>query len=148
MPYCIHCGREVHDEDRFCRGCGRQQPAAASVGAGGASGGLSPRGASMLCYVPVLGLIGSIIVLAGQTFRSHPDVRFHAYQGLYIFVTWLLVHYVADLLSELLFFGKFLPLSGILQTAIVALWIFMLFKAANEQRYSLPLLGDLAERSL
>ncbi len=102
----------------------------------------------MLCYVPWLGFIGSIIVLAGQTFRNHADVRFHAYQGLYIFVTWLLVRYVADLWTELLFFGELLPLSGLLQMAVLALWIFMLFKAANEQRYSLPLLGDLAERSL
>lgn len=148
MPYCIHCGREVHDTDHFCRGCGRPQPAAAAGGA--SAGGLSPRGASMLCYVPWLGFIGSIIVLAGQTFRNHADVRFHAYQGLYIFVTWLLVRHVAGLWSELLFFGKFLPvsISGILQMAVVALWIFMLFKAANEQRYSLPLLGELAERSL
>ncbi len=129
--------------DRFCRGCGRPQPSTAPSG-----DGLSPRGAAMLCYVPWLGFIGSVVVLAGQTFRHHPDVRFHAYQGLYIFATWLLVRYVADLWTELLFFGEFLPLSGLLQMAVLGLWIFMLFKASNEQRYSLPLLGDLAERSL
>lgn len=102
----------------------------------------------MLCYVPWLGFIGSIIVLAGQDFRNHPNVRFHAYQGLYIFVAWLLVQYVADLWTDLLFFGDFLPLSSLLKMAVLVLWIFMLFKASNEQRYSLPLLGDLAERSL
>ncbi len=102
----------------------------------------------MLCYVPWLGFIGSIIVLAGQKFRNHADVRFHAYQGLYVFVTWLLVQYVADLWAQLLFFGDLLPISGLLKMSVLLLWIFMLFKAANEQRYSLPVLGDLAERSL
>ena len=102
----------------------------------------------MLCYVPWFGLIGSIIVLAGQKFRNHGDVRFHAYQGLYVFVTWLLVQYVADLWARVLFFGDFLPISGLLKMSVLFLWIFMLFKAANEQRYSLPVLGDLAERSL
>ena len=60
----------------------------------------------------------------------------------------MLVHYVADLWAQLLFFGNLLPISGVLKLAVLCLWIFMLFKAANEQRYSLPLLGDLAERSL
>jgi len=53
--------------------------------------GISPRTASILCYIPVVGWIASIIVLAADRFRNDHRVRFHAFQGLYLFVAWLIV---------------------------------------------------------
>ena len=37
-----------------------------------------------------MGWIAAIIVLASQRFKAMPTVRFHAFQGLYLFVAWLM----------------------------------------------------------
>ena len=34
------------------------------------------------------------------------------------------------------------------EALILGLWVFMLIKASKEERYSLPVIGELAERSL
>ena len=64
---------------------------------------MGPRGASMLCYVPWFGWLASVWVLASERFRTERDVRFHAYQGLYLFVAWLLSHWAVGLWFRLLF---------------------------------------------
>ena len=149
MPYCIHCGHEVGGKARFCRKCGKAQPGAAEAagGQGGAQGGgLSPRGASMLCYVPWLGWIAAIYVLVSDTFRQNRTVRFHAFQGLYIFVAWMLAHWVVGMWFQLIFdrggFGT------IIELFLLGVWVFMLIKTSNNERYELPLVGELAEKSL
>lgn len=147
MPFCTKCGSEVRSADRFCRRCGSTQPGAnPPVGlAGGA--GISERGAAILCYVPWLGWLAAVWALMSQRFRQNRDVRFHAYQGLYIFVVWLVGHWALDLWAELLFNGK-VPLGSLVELLLLILWIFMLVKTSFGERYSLPVIGELAERSL
>ncbi|MBI1354861.1 MAG: zinc-ribbon domain-containing protein [Acidobacteria bacterium] len=151
MPFCTKCGAEAGERDRFCRRCGTPQPGVAG-GAGAprasqAGDALSPRGASILCYVPWLGWLVSVWVLLNQRFRAHREVRFHAYQGLYLFVVWLLGRWVVDLWVKMLFRHN-IPLSSLVEIALLALWIFMLVKTSSGERYSLPVIGELAERSL
>lgn len=145
MAFCTKCGSEVETTDRFCRQCGTTQPGAATAYSG--SSNLSPRAASILCYIPWLGWISSVYVLASDKFREARDVRFHAYQGLYLFVSWLLIHWVVRFWQELLP-GPTVPIDNILELLILVLWIVMLIKTSKGQRHSLPILGELAERSL
>src|ERR1700719_5429871 len=104
MPYCCKCGNSVTDADAYCAGCGCAQPGAAHQGPphsgparpGPAPGlqyvnGISSRTASLLCYIPIVGWIAAIVVLASARFRGEHNVRFHAFQGLYLFVAWLIV---------------------------------------------------------
>ena len=56
--------------------------------------GLSPRTAAILCYVPAIGWIAAIIVLAARKFKDNHMIRFHAFQGLYLFAAWLVVDWV------------------------------------------------------
>ena len=140
MPFCSGCGKAVGEGDSFCASCGTRQQ---GIPAAAVAGGMSPRTASMLCYIPFLGWIASIFVLATDRFRGQRDVRFHAFQGLYLFVAWLLVDWVIKP-----YFHFFLPLGKILQLVVFALWIVMMIKASKEERYALPLIGELAERSL
>lgn len=144
LPYCIHCGHAVGGNDRFCRKCGKTQP-----GGPPAAGtqGLSPRGASMLCYVPWLGWIAAVYVLVSDTFRGDRTVRFHAFQGLYIFVAWMLAHWVLGLWMRLLsLHGQ--GITSIIEVFLLGVWVFMLIKTSNNERFELPLVGELAERSL
>jgi uncharacterized membrane protein len=148
LPFCTACGAGIEPAHRFCRACGAPQPAAEAPSQLFAGfPGLSPRAASILCYIPWLGWIASVFVLASESFRTARDVRFHAYQGLYLFVAWLLVHWVVRFWQELLP-GPSIPLDKILELLILVLWILMLIKTSRGERHSLPILGDLAERSL
>jgi len=148
VPFCSQCGGGVTNRDYFCGRCGTRQPIQGTPGAFAAAGnGISPRGASMLCYVPFIGWIAALFVLGSERFRQMSDVRFHAFQGLYLFVGWLLLEWAVVPWFPGLPMHVF-PVRKILKLLLLALSVFMVIKASREERYSLPLIGELAERSL
>lgn len=104
----------------------------------------------MLCYIPVLGWIPCIVVLATPRFRLERTVRFHAFQGLYLFVVWLLVDWVIMPFSHTLPGGRnpMRAMAGMLHVVVFGAWIWMIIKTAQEQMFRLPIVGELAERSL
>jgi len=108
-------------------------------------GGISPRTASICCYVPVIGWIASIIVLASDRFRSNHRVSFHAFQGLYLFVAWLIVDQVLRPVFNSL--SDAVRVDKIFEAVLMLTWIFMLVKASHDEAYSLPIIGDLAQKS-
>ena len=93
MPFCCQCGQSVGARDVYCAACGTRQPSSVPPAVEYMQG-ISPRTASLLCYIPILGWIVAIVVLASARFRDHARVRFHAFQGLYLFVAWLIVDWV------------------------------------------------------
>src|SRR5579863_646603 len=105
MPFCTQCGHEASGADTFCAQCGARQaagaapntpprPAAPNLPLQDPLSGLSPRSAAILCYVPAIGWIAAIIVLAARKFKDNHLIRFHAFQGLYLFAAWLVVDWV------------------------------------------------------
>lgn len=148
MPYCCHCGKEARAGDRYCGSCGAPQ-AAAGGGSSEILSSVSPRAAALMCYIPVVGWIPAIVVLAAQRFRDNRFVRFHAFQGLYLFVAWLLVDWVIGPLLHLPgMSSRIFPMSAILKAVIFFTWIFMIVKTSQEETFKLPVLGELAERSV
>jgi uncharacterized membrane protein len=144
----------VGDADRFCAKCGAVQHASGAPRASSASdpiSNISSRNASLLCYIPYVGWIAAIVVLASERFRRDPHVRFHAFQGLYLFVSWLIVDWV---LSPVLSIGDGFGVpfhhvaAHVLQLLIFVAWIVMMIKVSHDEHYHLPILGDLAERSV
>ena len=105
-------------------------------------GSISPRTAAILCYIPVVGWIAAVVVLATDQFRHNRTLRFHAFQGLYLFVAWLIV---SEVLGPVLHpFGHIFGLGKILHALILFIWIFMIIKASQDEVYSLPVIGELA----
>jgi uncharacterized membrane protein len=145
MPYCSQCGNQVQIIDRFCAKCGASQPGAAAPT--DLAAGFSPRTASILCYVPWAGWIAAIVVLASNTYRNDRAVRFHAFQGLYLFVAWLIVQWVFKPFSVFMP-GPHIPIAALLQFALLGISVFMMVKTSHDEVYALPILGELAERSL
>jgi uncharacterized membrane protein len=85
------------------------------------------------------------VVLASARFREDRNVRFHAFQGLYLFVAWL----IADQVMRPLLDGiAHLHIYQLIEAVLLGASIFMMVKAAHEQQYSLPLFGELAQRSM
>ena len=145
MPYCCQCGIQVGPGDIYCARCGARQPIEARPAPDPLSS-ISPRTAAILCYVPVVGWIAAIIVLASERFRQNQQIRFHAFQGLYLFVAWLIVEQVIRPVFHSLPDGGF-PVHKVLQAVLMFTWIFMLVKASHDETYSLPIIGDLAQKS-
>ena len=158
MPFCTQCGHQAATTDVFCASCGAKQTdvPSGSRWSGGSStpngvaadplSGLTPRTASILCYIPTIGWIPAIIVLAARKFKADHMVRFHAFQGLYLFAAWLVVQWVVRPLS-LTLPDHFVRLDHVLEAAIIGVSIFMMVKASHNEPYVLPIIGELAQRS-
>ena len=161
MPFCTQCGGPVTPADQFCGGCGSRQasgpapeaPASAprpqtgpAQPAGDWLANITDRNASLLCYIPVVGWIASIVVLASQRFQQNREVRFHAFQGLYLFVIWLFVEWVFNPVTRNL--DTVRHLGGLLKAVVLGGWIFMLVKTNQGENYRLPIIGELADRSV
>jgi uncharacterized membrane protein len=156
MPFCSQCGNQVREADAFCRRCGAQQPidAPASPGAaavpprpqpGDVLAGIPPRTAAILCYIPYMGWIPSIIVLASDRFRHDKTSRFHGFQGLYLFVAYL----IEDQVMRHVF--SRIPgahLNDLIHLVLIGASIFMMVKASHGEAYALPLFGELAHKSV
>ncbi len=143
MAYCCKCGNGVGDSDQYCAKCGAQQPGTRK--ASDFASAFSPKTASVLCYLPGVGWIAAIVVLASTTFRNDRTVRFHAFQGLYLFVAWLIADQVLVPMFGMI---PHLHIGGIFQVLVLVMWVFMIVKASHEEAYSLPIIGELAERSV
>jgi len=147
MPFCSQCGNQVGASEAYCRRCGARQPVGPATFASSADplAGIQPRTASILCYVPGVGWIFSIIVLASEKFRRNRTARFHAFQGLYLFVAWLMEDWV---LRPMFRMAPDLHIHGIVGVLLLGMSVFMMVKASHEEAYALPLFGELAQRSV
>src|SRR4051794_6173312 len=124
MPFCSQCGTQLGPSDLYCGRCGAPQPASAAPPPGGppppyrATPGRDPlaaidsRTAGILCYIPWVGWIMAIVVLASERFRHDRAVRFHGFQALYLFVAWLMEDQVV---WPMLRHGDMWPLHNVLQ---------------------------------
>ena len=89
--------------------------------------------------------MASIIVLAAERFRHDRSTRFHAFQGLYLFVAWLICDWVLH--PMLRAFGSHV-LPELLKAALLGMSILMMVKASHNETYELPVFGELANRSV
>jgi uncharacterized membrane protein len=159
MPFCTQCGQQANSADAFCGQCGaRQSPGEGPPNPRPAApnfqnpplhdplAGLSARTATILCYVPAVGWIAAVIVLAARKFKDDHLIRFHAFQGLYLFAAWLVVDWVV---GPVVHFtpGPSRSIETMLHVVLLAVSIFMMIKASHNEAYVLPIIGELAQRS-
>ena len=132
----------------FCGNCGKRQPLHGTPPLPPVDPlqGMSARTASILCYVPVLGWIAAVVVLASRRFRTDGTVRFHAFQGLYLFAAWLVVNWALRPIFQAIGDPVY-RVDRLLEAVLLGASIFMMVKTSHEQVYSLPVIGDLAHRS-
>ena len=92
--------------------------------------------AGLLAYA--LGWISGLIVILVE--KNNDFVRFHAMQSIVTFGALTVLNLVfGSLLGFFMFLIPFLNLLG------VVLWILLMVKAYQGERYKLPVIGDLAE---
>jgi uncharacterized membrane protein len=111
--------------------------------------GLDPKLAALLSYV--LGWITGLIFFL---IEKDKYVRFHALQSIFFsiatFVVWLGYVIVAIIFSFIPIIGAIISLLLWLTIGIgcFVLWIMLMVKAYQGERYKLPLLGDWAEQNI
>jgi uncharacterized membrane protein len=113
-------------------------------------GGLTTNVASALCYL--LGLVTGIIFLVLAPFNQNKAVRFHAFQSIFLNIALIVVHIALMMVSIILgmissviaiLFGM---LHLVVSLGFFAIWLFMMWKAYNNERVVLPVIGALAEK--
>jgi uncharacterized membrane protein len=154
MAFCTACGQQIGDDDIFCAHCGARQPARENTPPPSAKPSntmssvdelMSPRTASVLAYAPFLGWVACIIILASERYRGMRNVRFHAFQALFLFVVWLLLDYVVD---DILRAMRMRSVANLLKLSTLGVQIYMMVMTAQEKLIRLPVLGEFAEKTL
>ena len=101
--------------------------------------GLDSNLAAALAYA--LGPIGGIVFLLIE--KDDAFVRFHALQSIVTFTGIAILHLVLRNLPLLSWMAGF---PFLMLTVVV--WIALMYKALNKERYKVPVLGDFVERQL
>ena len=152
MAFCSACGSEVGGA-AFCPKCGAAQgaPAAAASAPAGAvavapaTSGLEENVAGLLCYI--LGWVTGLIFFL---IDKRPFVKFHAAQSIGLSIGLIVVYIIVGFAFGMLSFAHLgilaLALYPILGLVVFALWIFMMYKAYQHEKFKLPLIGDISEK--
>ncbi len=158
MAHCTKCGAAVADNAAFCGSCGASQSAAPSAApapstapapsAAPAQSQMAENVAGFLCYI-----LGWITGLIFYFIDKRPYVRFHAAQSI---VTFGALHIIYIVLGMFLGFSLFAggwtgfsfgwALYGLLDLAAFVLWILLMIKAYQGERFRVPIAADIAEK--
>lgn len=108
--------------------------------------GLSENAAGGLAYITV---IPAIIFLLVEPYNRSTYVRFHAWQCIFLAVAWVVVDVALAIFGSFLAFFRLLTfgLYPLVALAMLILWIMVLIKAFNGERFKLPIIGALAEKA-
>jgi uncharacterized membrane protein len=148
MPFCASCGANV--EGKFCPKCGAAVGAATSGGFPPPPGPIDASGipsniASLLCYI--IPVVCPIIFLVVDPYKRDRKIRFDAFQSLFLTVAFIAVGIVESILSSIAWrLGA--TLSPLLSLAELVLIVFLAFKAFQNQKVILPVIGPLAEKQV
>jgi len=139
MTYCVKCGASLGEGAGFCAACGTP--------VGPRSTGLTSNVAGALTYL--VGFITGIVFLAIEPYNKDPFVRFHAFQSIFLSVVYLAISILWGAVFGMLSFiemGFFWSLFSLVRLAFLLLWLFLMYKAYNKERFSLPIIGPLAAK--
>jgi len=146
---CENCGVEAVAGAAFCASCGKPISLAAPGPGGTAlvSAGLQPNVAGALCYLA--GFITGILFLVLEPYRQDRFVRFHAFQSIFFSLAWIVLHFAIGILLSLMpwtMWHLVATLSSLVSLALLGVTFFLMYKAYSNERFKLPVLGDIAEK--
>ncbi len=143
--FCANCGAALAEGTAFCSKCGRS--AGSATGTVGTQSGLAENVAGLLCYV--LGWITGLIFFL---IDKRPSVRFHAAQSIVVFGA---LHVVSIALRLIFGFGFMMGgwtgfsagfmLIVILNLVGLVLWILLMIKAYQGERFEVPIAAGIAK---
>jgi uncharacterized membrane protein len=106
--------------------------------------GLSDNAAGGLAYVTI---IPAIIFLVIAPYNRNSYVRFHAWQSIFFTVACIVIDIAVGVVARMPFIGLMtLFIWPLVSLLFLIVWIILLIKAFNGERFKLPFIGDLAEK--
>jgi len=142
MAYCTKCGAELAGDGSPCPKCHPAGDKENSSASEKGDLGLEENVAGLLCYVGlwVTGLIFFLI-------DKRPSVRFHAAQSMVVFgglqIAYIVVQEAFFSAFRVFSLGGFLI--RILQLLGLVLWILLMVKAYQGERFRVPVAADIAD---
>lgn len=154
MAACFRCGEPLVAGADICASCGI--PLGSRTAARRSA--LASNVAGALTYA--LGFITGILFLAVEPYKHDRFVRFHAFQAIFFDVTMIALCLVMMIfwvvwiiLAKSLGFIPFALLgivtalfSFLISVAMLGYWSFLMYKAYNNEKFMLPVIGKLAEQ--
>jgi len=153
MPQCSACGSE--ESGRFCMKCGApvkqpEPPPPSPLPPQAASADLPENVVNLLCYA--FGVLSGVLFLVLEPYSKNPAVRFHAFQSLFFsgaaFIVWFVLLLVSAVLAFIPWVGAIAGslLLAVCGLAMLAVWVVLMVKAYQGEKWKLPVIGDLAEK--
>ena len=146
MPHCTKCGALIADNASYCASCGTSQSSSAANSS--AQPQMAENVASTLAYA--LGWVTGLIFFF---IDKRPTVQFHAKQSIVVFGA---LHVVGLVLGTFLGVSVFtgglvgfsagLAILRLIQLVGVVLWILLMVKAYQGERFRIPFAADLSEQ--
>ncbi len=92
--------------------------------------------------------IPAIFYLTSDRYKRRPYLRFHAWQAIYFVAACVLITAVLGVVTDTVPALGFLQFDNfpLISLALVIVWVVVLMKALNGERYRLPLIGAMAEK--
>jgi uncharacterized membrane protein len=113
--------------------------------------GMTSNVAGALTYL--FGFITGIIFLAIKPYNQDSFVRFHAFQSIFLsvvyiafFMAWGIVFGTLSVVNLGFLWSLMILVWSLVRLAFFLLWLFMIYKAYNNERFSLPIIGPLAAK--
>lgn len=103
--------------------------------------GLDPKVSSLLAYL--LWIVGGIVFYA---ISKDSYVRFHAMQSILFSVATAIIYTIFRVLTIIPILWVFGWVGFLVDLGIAALWIILMIKAYQGEKYKLPIIGDMAEK--
>jgi uncharacterized membrane protein len=139
MTYCQSCGAPV--EGRFCARCGASTAVGTgSTAASSPAAGISDNVASALCYV--LGFITGVLFLVLSPYNQNRVIRFHAFQAIFLHLATIVISFAVPFIFQ----GASMFFAPLLWLGLFALWLYVILKAYQGQKFAIPVIGPLAEK--
>jgi uncharacterized membrane protein len=107
--------------------------------------GLDENIAGLLCYL--LGIVTGIVFYILES--ENKFIKFHALQSIIVFGNLLIISgVVVPIIFTIPLLGSIVGsiLSLVVSIAALVLWIVLMFKAYQGEKYKVPIAGDLAEK--
>jgi uncharacterized membrane protein len=165
MAFCAKCGVSLAPGAVFCGSCGTPVGAAAPAGPGvpaatpprAASAdplaGMTSNTAALLTYIPFVGWIIAIVFLVVEPYKNDKFVRFHAFQSIFFAVFCFVLSWAMTAFAISAWWGAgfsmlwmFTSVFWLIRLAMLAAWLFLMYKAYNNERFMLPVIGPIAAK--
>jgi uncharacterized membrane protein len=109
-----------------------------------AQSGLSESATCGLAYIT---FIPAVIFLATDPYKQSANVRFHSWQSIFLTIAYIVIRIGLVILGHIPFVGLLLiPVSLLIGLGFFILWLIVMIKAFNGQRFKIPVVGDFAEK--